>query len=196
MNRNIMDKINDLEELRSQISELKQRLDRESTLNEQLLHDSLKMKMTSVHRLVQKVITFGIIGVAAWIIVGMTWHLSPYFIAFTILMLLASTSAEYVINRMKYDEFTTNLKDTVTRLVRMKKMRLRQTIVGGTIIIFIWGPWLVYELSQHLDAREFLPMIIGAAVGFVIGAGIGLNILFKMQRANDEMISQIEEYTK
>lgn len=191
-----MDNINELEEIRKQISELKQRLDRESTLNEQLLHDSLKMKMNTVHALVRKVISIGIVGVAAWILIGLVWHLSPWFIAFTCLMMLASMAAEYLINRMKSDSFAENLKYTAIRLVRMKTLRLRQTIIGGTVLIVIWMPWLAYEFSQHFDGREFLPMIVGASVGLVIGACVSISILMKMQRANSEMIRQIEEFTK
>lgn len=191
-----MENINVLEDIRHQISELKQRLDRESTLNEQLLHDSLKMKMNTVHVLVRKVITMGIVGIGAWIFIGMEWHLSPWFIAFTCLMMLASITAEYFVNRMKDDAFTTNLKDTATRLVCMKKMRLRQTIIGGTTLILVWFPWLAYEFGHHLDEKTCLPMIIGAVVGGIIGACVGISILLKMQRANDEMIRQIEEFTK
>lgn len=191
-----MNNINELEEMRKQISDLKQRINRESVLNEQLLHDSLKMKMNTVHALVRKVIIIGIVGIGAWIYIGHFWNLSPYFIAFTCLMMLASMTAEYLINRMQLDGFAGNLKETVMRLVRMKKMRLRQTITGFVVLILIWFPWLTYEFSQHLDGRDFRPMIIGGAVGLVIGASIGLRILFKMQHANDDMIRQIEEFTK
>lgn len=191
-----MDNINELEDIRKQVNELKHRLDRESTLNEQLLHESLKMKMNTVHRLVRKVIIIGVVGIGAWIYIGQFWNLSPYFIAFTCLMTLASMTAEYLINRMQFDSFAGNLKETVVRLVRMKKLRLRQTITGLTVLILIWLPWLTYEFSQHLDTQTFRPMIIGGAIGLVIGACIGLRILFKMQRANDEMICQIEEFTK
>lgn len=191
-----MDNINELEELRQQISQLKERLDHESTLNEQLLHDSLKMKMHSVHTLVYKVIGMGVVGVAAWILLGIMLHLSPYFIIFTCLMMLVSVTAEYLINHMRDDAFTANLKETASRLVRMKRMRLLQTIIGGTFMILVWLPYLVYEFSQHLIGREFISMIVGAAVGLVIGACIGLSILFRMQRANDEMIRQIEEFSR
>lgn len=186
-----MNNTNELEDFRMQICELKQRLDRESTLNEQLLHDSLRMKMRSVHTLVGKVICIGIVGVVAWIFLGIEWHLSPYFIAFTCLMMLASMTAEYLINNMQDEAFTTNLRETVTRLVRMKKMRLRQTFVGCMVLVFVWMPWLACEFSRNLYAKEF---ILGAGVGLTIGAGIGLSILFRMQRANDEMIRQIEEF--
>lgn len=78
----------------------------------------------------------------------------------------------------------------------MKKLRLRQTITGCSVLLFVWMPWLAYEFSQHFDGREFLPMIVGASVGLVIGACVGINIFLKMQRANSEMIRQIEEFTK
>ena len=191
-----MENINEMEEIRKQIGELKQRLERESTLNEQLLHDSLKMKMSTVHALVRKVISLGIVGVATWIFIGTMWHLSPYFIIFTCLMMLASATAEYLVNSMDSDALTTNLKDTAARLVRMKKMRLRQTLIGFSVLILIWIPWGVYEFGQHLDTEVYQPMMIGGAVGLVIGACVGISILVKMQRANDEMIRQIEEYTR
>lgn len=185
-----------MEDIRKQIVELKARLERESTLNEQLLHDSLKMKMHSVHRLVRRVITMALVGVAVWVFIGTMWHLSPYFIAFTCLMMLASATAEYLVNSMDSDALTTNLKDTAARLVRMKKMRLRQTLIGFSVLILIWIPWGVYEFGQHLDTEVYQPMMIGGAVGLVIGACVGIGILVKMQRANDEMIRQIEEFTK
>lgn len=191
-----MENINEMEDIRKQIGELKARLERESTLNEQLLHDSLKMKMNTVHALVRKVISLGIVGVAAWIFIGTMWHLSPYFIIFTCLMMLASATAEYLVNSMDSDVLTTNLKDTAARLVRMKKMRLRQTLIGISVLILIWIPWGVYEFGQHLDAEVYQPMMIGGAVGLVIGACVGIGILVKMQRANDEMIRQIREFTK
>ena len=61
--KTIMDNIKELEEIRQQLSELKQRLDRESVLNEQLLHDSLKMKIRSVHNIVGQMIVISILGI-------------------------------------------------------------------------------------------------------------------------------------
>lgn len=191
-----MDNIVELEEMRKQISELKQRLDRESTLNEQLLHDSLKMKMHSVHSIVWRMIVIGILGIVVWCLMGQMWNLSPYFVAFTILMFIASMSAEYLINRMDERSFSANLSDAVTRLVRMKKMRLIQVLVGFALLLVVWGPWMVYELFPKFEPEMRLPMVIGMAIGGVVGAIRGLTYFFKMQRANDEMIRQIEEFTK
>lgn len=191
-----MENIYELEEMRKQISELKQRLDRESTLNEKLLHDSLKMKMRSVHGIVWRMMAIGILGIAAWCLMGHLWNLSPYFVAFTILMFIASMTAEYQINRMDERSFSANLSDALARLVRMKRMRLIQVLVGFALLLVVWGPWMVCELFPKFEPELRLPMAIGMGLGGVVGAIRGLTYFFKMQRANDEMIRQIEEYTR
>lgn len=190
-----MDNINELEDLRLQISELKQRIDRESTLNEQLLHQSLKDKMRSVHNIVWRIIVIGIFGIIAWCFIGHMWNLSPYFVGITITMFIASMSADYLINRMDERNFSVNLSEAVARLVRMKRMRLIQVLVGFAFLLVVWGPWMVCEMFPKFEPEMRMPMAIGMAVGGIIGAILGLTFFFKMQRANDEMIRQIKEFT-
>lgn len=191
-----MDNINELEEIRQQISELKQRLNRETTLNEQLLHDSLKSKMRSVHHIVWQIIVIGILGIAAWCYLGCLWNLSPYFVGITILMFIASMSAEYLINRMHERDFSVNLSEAVARLVRMKRMRNIQVLAGFAFLLVVWGPWMVCEMFPKFEPEMRMSMAIGMGIGGIIGAIRGLTFYFKMQRTNDEMIRQIEEFTK
>lgn len=191
-----MNNINELEELRSQINELKQRIDRESTLNEQLLHDSLRGKIRSVHNIVWRMIVIGILGIVVWCYMGHLWNLSPYFVSVTILMFIASMSAEYLINRMDVRDFSLNLSDAVARLIEMKRMRLYQVMAGFAFLLVVWGPWMVCEMFPKFEPGMRLPMAIGMSFGAVIGAIRGLTYFFRMQRANDEMIRQIEDFTK
>ena len=191
-----MDNINELEEIRKQISELKQRLDHESTLNEQLLHDSLKTKMRSVRNIVWRMIVIGILGIIVWCYIGHMWNLSPYFVGTTILMFIASMSAEYLINRMDERDFSVNLSEAMARLVRMKRMRIIQVLVGFAFLLVVWGPWMVCEMFPKFEPEMRMPMAIGMGVGAIIGAIRGLTFFFKMQHANDEMIRQIEGFTR
>lgn len=193
---NIMNDINELEDIRKQISELKLRLERETTLNERLLHDSLKGKMRSVHNIVWRMIVIGILGIVVWCFAGHLWNLSPYFLAITIFMFLASMSAEYLINRMDERDFSANLSEAVARLVKMKRMRLIQVLVGFAFLLVVWGPWMVCEMFPKFEPEMRIPMAIGMSIGAIAGAIRGLTFFFKMQRANDEMIRQIEEFTK
>lgn len=191
-----MDNIKELEEMRQQICELKLRLDRESSLNEQLLHESLKSKMRSVHNIVWRMIVIGILGIVVWCYMGQLWNLSPYFVTLTIIMFIASMSAEYLINRMDERDFSANLSDAITRLVKMKRMRLIQVLVGFAFLLLVWGPWMVFEMFPKFEPGMRMPMAVGMTLGGIVGAIRGLTFFFKMQRANDEMIRQIEEFTK
>lgn len=191
-----MENINKLEEIRQQLSELKERLDRETTLNEQLLHDSLTGKMRSVHKIVWRMIVIGIFGIVVWCYLGCYWNLSPYFVGITIIMFIASMSAEYRINRMDERDLSVNLSEAVARLVKMKRMRTILVLVGFAFLLFMWGPWMVYEMFPKFEPEMHVPMAIGMSIGGIIGAIRGLTFFFKMQRTNDDMIRQIEDFGK
>ena len=141
-------------------------------------------------------IVISILGILAWCYMGHLWNLSPYFVATTILMFIASMSAEYLINRMDARDFSVNLSEAANRLAKMKRMRLMQVLTGFVFLLVIWGPWMVYEMFPKFEPEMRMPMAIGMGLGAIIGAIRGMMFFFKMQRANDEMIRQIEEFTK
>lgn len=183
----------ELDALRQQLAELKERLDRTTTLNEKHLLDSIKRKMRGVHKSIYKVIAMGIIACPIWVGIGYAWNLPWYFTTFTILMLLGSATADFLINRLDVEMMGSNMAATAHRLMHMKKMRVRQEFVAIPVLIG-WLTWFVWEL-QHagLDPKLIMGMAVGAVVGAVIGAAIGLRIYFNLQKANDEMLRQIEE---
>lgn len=188
-----MDSMNEIETMRQQLAQLKQRLDREANLNESLLHDSLRTKMRTLRADVRRVIIIGFVGICAWGACGEIWNLSPYFVALTCLMMLASITAEYLINRMKDDDLSTNLTETLSRLVRMKRLRVRQIMIGYFVLFVIWLPLLIREFYLHTTHEEFRIIVPGLVLGIVLGGIIGTTIFVKMQRTNDEMIRQIRD---
>lgn len=186
---------NDLAEIRQQLGALKQRIEHETALNEQLLHDALRTKARALHHTVLRIILMGCSGIVLWWLCGYMLKLSLGFIILTTVMLIASVTAEYLINHIDEREMQTDLTATVKRLVRMKRLRLYHSGIGMTFILCIWLPFLIYEIRSHLSAEESQHIVIGACIGVAIGAIIGLTILYKMQRANNEMIRQIKDYT-
>lgn len=186
---------NDLAEIRQQLGALKQRIEHETALNEQLLHDALRTKARALHHTVLRIILMGCSGIVLWWLCGYMLKLSLGFIILTTVMLIASVTAEYLINHIDEREMQTDLTATVKRLVRMKRLRLYHSGIGMTFILCIWLPFLIYEIRSHLSAEESQHIVIGTCIGVAIGAIIGLTILYKMQRANNEMIRQIKDYT-
>lgn len=183
----------EIDEMRLQLNELKRRLDRTTTLNENLMHESIKGKMRSVHKRIIKVCIMGLVGIPVWIGIGHFYHLPWYFTAFTIVMLLSFTTADYFINRMNIDTMDNDMAETARKLVKMKRMRVRQELIGIPVII-LWLAWFMWEMSHSgIDHDLAMGMCVGGGIGAVIGGAIGLYIFFKLQHDNDDMINQIKE---
>jgi len=90
-----------------------------------------------------------------------------------------------------------DLKETVQKLVEMKKHRALQEKIGCFVVLPIWMIWLGYELYNNVQEPYLgTVIIVSSLIGAVIGGAIGLSIYFKFQRKNDEMIQQINELMK
>ena len=90
-----------------------------------------------------------------------------------------------------------DLVETARKLTQMKKDRSKAQKFGMAFA-GVWLVWFIYEFYQsHLAfgatkaCLSVIPLIVGAAIGLVVG----LHIFSKLQRANDEMIDQINELT-
>ena len=126
--------------------------------------------------------------------VGLSWPLT----IFTIVFLLASVTSDYFINRIDVSHMGDDLVGTANKLVKMKRNRVIGQRIGIGVAL-LWLAWFCYEYFMlnsvyGTDAAWF--SLIGIFAGAVIGGLIGLRIFNKMQRANDEMIDQINEFTR
>ena len=188
---------NELEDLRQQITALKNKVNEQGRLNEGLVKEAIRNKMRSVHR------TLLMLGVGVMFCIPLyIWmkyeeNLSWPLIIFTIIILIGSLISDYFINRINVSHMGDDLVETARKLTKMKKDRnLGRTI--GMSISTVWLVWFIYEFyHSHLayGATEawfsIIPLLVGAAIGLVVG----LRIFSKMQRANDEMIQQINDLT-
>ncbi|WP_407403600.1 hypothetical protein [Sodaliphilus sp.] len=186
----------ELDAMRQQLNELKERIDRTTTLNEKLLHESIKGKMRGVHKRIIKVCLMGLVGIPAWIFIGYFYHLPWYFTTFTMVMLLSFIIADYFINRMNIDTMGNDMAETARQLVKMKRMRLRQELIGIPVLV-MWLAWFMWEVMHSgIDHDLAMGMCVGGGIGACIGACIGINIFLGLQHSNDEMLRQIEELGK
>lgn len=202
LNDNLND-FNELDDLRRQISALKNKVDRQGRLNEDLVKTTIQGKMRSLHHtLFWYCLILGLfVPFMIWdfIETGMSWA----FIIFTIVTFAGSFVAEYLINRMKISNMGDDLVETARKLMQMKQNRKKQLIIG-LCTIAIWIPWYFYEIYTT-EASELGPesmaifiliILIAMVVGVVLGLAIGLTFYRKLQRTNDEMINQINELTR
>ena len=186
---------NELEDLRQQITALKNKVNEQGRLNEGLVKEAIRNKMRSVHR------TLLMLGVGVMFCIPLyIWmkyeeNLSWALIIATIVLMLGSLISDYFINRIDVSHMGDDMVETVRKLTQMKKNRSTGQKIGMGVAT-VWLVWFLYEFYQnHLGAGtaaawgSIIPLLVGALVGVIIG----IYIYRKMQRANDDMINQIAD---
>ena len=188
----------ELDDLRQQIQYLKNKVNEQGRLNEALVKKTIQGKMRGVHNIIFKLAIAAILCIPFYIMmkyqVGLSWPLT----IFTIVFLLASVTSDYFINRMDVSHMGDDLMGTANKLVKMKKNRVIAQRIGIGVAI-LWLAWFCYEyfmLNSVYGQEAAWASLVGIFVGAVVGGLIGLRIFNKMQRANDEMIDQINELTR
>ena len=188
---------NELDDLRQQINDLKNKVDQQGYLNEELVKKAIQGKMKGVHRTLMLLAVAAIFCIPLYIWMKYEENLSWPLIIFTIIVLIGSLISDYFINRINVSHMGDDLVETARKLTKMKKDRnLGRTI--GMSISTVWLVWFIYEFyHSHLayGATEAWFSIIPLLVGVAIGLVVGLRIFSKMQRANDDMIEQINDLT-
>ena len=188
----------ELDDLRQQIKELKDKVNEQGRLNEALVKKAIQGKMRGVHSIILKLAIVAVLCIPFYIMmkyqVGLSWPLT----IFTIVFLLASVTSDYFINRMDVSHMGDDLVGTANKLIKMKRNRVIGQRIGIGIAL-IWLAWFCYEyfvLNSVYGTDVAWGSLLGIFVGAVVGGLIGILIFNKMQRANDEMINQINEFTR
>ena len=187
----------ELDDLRRQINDLKQKVDQQGRLNEDLVKKAIQGKMKSVHSIIFKLGILAIVSIPFYILmkyqVGFSWPL----IIFTIVFLLGSITSDYFINRINVSHMGDDLVGTANKLIKMKRHRVigQRIGIGVAILWLIWFCYEYFKLNSAYGPEAAWGSLIGVFAGAALGGIIGLRLFNKMQRANDEMIDQINELT-
>lgn len=193
--------INELEQLREQMSIFKDKLNKQQIINDQLVRNTMKSKLSWIKSFVWGeiiIIPIMLLGMAVFHAgTGLSWWLY----GFLAIGLIADATGDFIINRIPKGQLLSgDLVETSKRLVKMKKQRTSWFIIG-LIFVTIWMVWFIVELVLKTDPGCALPdhnlviaiMAIAVAVGGVIGGIISWLIFRKMQRTNNQLIEQINQ---
>lgn len=195
--------INELEQLREQMSIFKDKLNKQQIINDQLVRNTMKSKLSWI-----KSFVWGEIIIIPILLLGMAvFHagtgLSWWLYGFLAIGLIADATGDFIINRIPKGQLLSgDLVETSKRLVKMKKQRTSWFIIG-LIFVTIWLVWFIVEFVLKTDPGCALPdhnlviaiMAIAVAIGGVIGGIISWLIFRKMQRTNNDIIDQLKQIT-
>lgn len=189
---------NELEEMRSQIGILKEKLEKQTIVNEKHIRNSIKSKASDLNRVVTITICLGIFALIypAWFFY--TQGLSLAFVIATVLMLavcLGLTVVQKVsISRLDFSEG--NLLDTAQTLSKFRT-HYKEWYKIAVPLVTVWFGWLIYEMISKLGTEPYvIGFCVGAAVGGIIGGILGFRINRNIVRKAGEILEQIQELQK
>lgn len=189
--------LHELEQMRTQIGMLKQKLDQQTIVNNRHIRNSMKSKISDLNRTVRGTI---IAGVFAVVFCPMFLHIqgcSLVFVIATALMIaicLGLTIVQKINLGKMVDLSQGNLVETAERLSKIR-IHYKEWYKIAIPMILIWAGWLVYEAVQVLgvESPTAIGFYSGTGVGLIIGGILGARINRKVVRKANEILSQIEE---
>lgn len=198
---------NELEQMRQQMKVLHEKLEKQEIINDKMIRRSVKSKMSWIKKFVY--FEFILLPFIALIWYGIKVFFDLSWLNYIIMMVMCTFDAvwDYRINVASLDLEKVeqhNLKDTMQKLVTMKKMRAKSFIIMMLLVI-LWFIWTGFEMWQHVSTIPYKEDFItgaayGGCIGGIIGAIVGIFAAFriyrKMQNTNDELIAQIDDFTK
>ena len=187
----------ELEEMRQQLTTLKNKLDQQEIVNDRLIRHSMKNTAGNIKRTYIWLIILSVLMVpyGYWAFVVLSHFSIAFWIATSILMLVCGGATYY--NKRKLGDsnlMTNNLVDVRKKIASAKKFDADWLFFGIPAII-LWLSWFFYEVYKQNNDLLMHPLFWAGCVGGTIGAVIGFSIHFKTQRQYQGIIDQIEDLT-
>ena len=191
-----------IEQMRSQMAIFKQQLEKQTIVNDQIIAESMKNKMSWIRRLVVSEIIALPFILAIFVAVKYAYDLSWWGIGSFYALALFDTWFDYRTNVQCMKDTDYNRDNLIYTMQKLADMKQRRGVEMGIMLpltllaIFTIGT----EIGQTLTARnagtyEWL-MLYSGGIGGVAGAVAACFIYRKMQKTNDILIKQIEELTE
>ena len=187
----------ELEQMRSQIGMLKQKLEQQTIVNDRHIRNSMKSKISDLNRTVRGTIFAGIFAV---VFAPMTFYINGCSLAFIIAtaVMLAVCLGLTIVQKINLSRMTdlsqSNLIETAEKLSRTRT-HYKEWYKIAIPMIIVWVGWMIYEMVNVLgvDSPTAIGFYCGAGVGLIIGGIIGARINRKVVQQANEILAQIEE---
>ena len=187
----------ELEQMRSQIGMLKQKLEQQTIVKERHIRNSMKSKISDLNRTVRGTIFAGIFAV---LFAPMTFYIQGCSLLFVIgtAVMLAVCLGLTIVQKINLGRMTdlsqSNLIETAEKLSRTRT-HYKEWYKIAIPMLLAWVGWMIYEMVNAIgiESPTAIGFYCGAGVGLIIGGVIGARINRKVVQQANEILAQIEE---
>ena len=187
----------DLENMRQQMTTLKNKLNKQEIVNDRLIRRSMKNEVNTITRRYYIIMALGLfmIPYGYWCFVKLC-GLSLFFWIVTSIFMLVCVGATYYTLRKINDPnlMNRNLVEARKKVASAKKFEANWLFFGIPAVV-LWLSWFLYETYQLHGGGISNGLFWGGCIGGIIGAICGLSLNFKTQRQYQDIIDQIEDLT-
>jgi hypothetical protein len=191
-----MENLQELEELRSQVAEFKNRIEKQEIVSQQLLKQAMTAHVSWFKGLNvwADVIGLCFMPLVALILreIGCSW--GPFIVILIILI------GELIFNIWNTRSISTKYlmsDDVLTsrqRLIRFKQRERWQMVIEVPLLV-LWVFWVYFDGPGHTSQNQ-TEWAVRLIIGFVIGFGIGFYIYSREMRSLNKAIKEIDEFDK
>lgn len=193
-NVNTLGNNDELERMREQLEIMRQKLNRQKIVNDNLVSQAMSSRMSWIKRYVwlEIFVMIPLVAVMYAMFVAV-FHISWWLYAAIMVACMADAYFDYRINKMNQSDWLAeNLVATGRKLVEMKRQRKLSfliSLVAMAVLVVVF----IYQMFYYADADLNLVGGIGGIIGIIIAIPVVFYIYRRMQRTNDELIRQIKE---
>ena len=187
----------DLENMRQQMTTLKNKLNQQEIVNDRLMRRSMKNEVNTITRRYYIIMALGLfmIPYGYWCFVKLCGLSLFFWIVTSIFMLICVGATYYTLRKINDpDMMNRNLVEARKKVASAKKFEADWLFFGIPAVV-LWMSWFLYETYQLHGGGISNGLFWGGCIGGIIGAICGLSLNFKTQRQYQEIIDQIEEFT-
>ena len=188
---------NEFEDMRQQMNILKEKLQRQDIVNENVMRRIMKRNVTGISRRYTfiSILCILMIPYSYWAFVKLSGMSIYFWAATSIFMLLCFGYTIYNGRHLNSHLVEKDLVKARSEVANAKKLD-RDWLKIGIPIAILWLGYLGYELSKLGLGDNLIPTIIILVVCALLGAAIGLKIHFKNQEEYEEIIDEIDDFTR
>ena len=187
----------ELENMRQQMTTLKNKLNHQEIVNDCLIRRSMRNQVNTITHRYNIIMAIGLIMVpyGYWCFVKLC-GLSLFFWFVTSIFMLICVGATFYTYRKISDPnlMNRNLVEARKKVISAKKFEANWLFFGIPAVV-LWMGWFLYETYQLHGGSFSNGLFWGGCIGGIIGAICGLSINFKTQREYQDVIDQIEDLT-
>lgn len=184
----------EMEDMRSQIGILKEKLEKQTIINENHIRRSMKSKISSIRRTVLMTIIVGALAIPYCSLYFHYIGCSLIFVIATALILtvcmLLTVYQNIRLNRI--DLSSNNIVDAAEMLGKFRRHYNEWHKVAIAIII-PWFLWCIYEFYTVFPERHAIYFCAAGLIGGLIGGFIGNRINKKIVGKADDILADIDE---